>query len=132
MRLRRKMEMRMNYAALVDGTDFGTIRRYLARASSPIRGILFVASEELLSQVASLLDAESDRSPTLRQLQLEVLLQSGQLRPGADLEAERNGVGVDLEAIHEDDFCRVIYLPPVYLVHVPGLNLELRKRRRTW
>ena len=126
------METRMNYEALVDGTDFGTIRRYLAWGRSPIRGILFVASEELLSQVASLLDAHSDRSPSLRQLQLEVVLQSGQLRPGADSEAERNDVGVDLEAISENDFCRALYLPPVYLVHLPGLNLKLRKRRGAW
>ena len=126
------METRMNYAALVDATDFGTIRRYLVRAKSPIRGVWFVASEELLSQVAALLDADSDRSPVLRQLQFEVLLQSGQLRPGADVEAQRNGLGVDLEAIPEGDFCRVIYLPPVYLVYVPGLNLKLHKQTRTW
>jgi len=126
------METRINYEALVDGTDFGTIRRYLARGNSPVRGILFVASEELLSQVASLLDADSDRSATLRQSQLEVLIQSGQLKLGADLEAERNGVGVDLEAIPENDFCRALYLPPVYLVHLPGLSLKLRKRRRAW
>ena len=124
------METSMNYEAQVDGTDFGTIRRYLARGNSPIRGILFVASEELLPQVASLLDADSDRSPSLRQLQLEILIQNGQLRPGADLEAERNAVGVDLEAIPENDFCRALYLPSIYLVHVPGLNLKLRKRRR--
>ena len=125
------METSMNYEAHVDGTDFGTIRRYLARGNSPIRGILFVASEELLPQVASLLDADSDRSPTLRQMQLEDLLRNGQIRPGADGEAERNGAGVDLEAIREDDFCRVLYLPPVYLVHLPGLNLKLRRGTRT-
>ena len=125
------METRMDYAALVDGTDFGTVRRYLGRAKSPIRGVWFVASEELLSQVAALLDADSDRSPTLRQVQLEDLLRNGQIRPGADGEAERNGAGVDLEAIREDDFCRVLFLPPVYLVHLPGLNLKLRRETRT-
>src|ERR1035438_8035344 len=77
---RRKMETRMNYEALADATDFGSIRRHLVRAKSPLRGVWFVASEELLSQVAALLDADSDRSPTLRQSQLEVLLQGGQLR----------------------------------------------------
>jgi hypothetical protein len=126
------METRMNYEALADATDFGAIRRHLVRAKSPLRGVWFVASEVLLFQVAALLDADSDRSSALRQLQLEILIQSGQLRPGADLEAERNGVGVDVEAIPEGDFCRAIYLPPVYLVYVPGLNLKLRKRRRAW
>ena len=126
------METKMNYETLIDATEFGTIRRHLVRAKSPLRGVWFVASEELLSRVAALLNADSGRSPTLRQLQLEILLQSGQLRPGADLEAERNGVGVDVEAIPEGDFCRALFLPPIYLVHIPGLNLKLRKRRRAW
>lgn len=126
------METTVNYAALVDGTDFGTIRRYLARAKSPVRGVWFVASEELLSRVAALLDADSNRSSVMRQWQLEDLLQSGQLRLGADVEAERNGAGVDLEAIPENDYCRAIYLPPLYLVHLPGLNLKLRQGRTAW
>ena len=126
------METKTHYTALVDTTEFGTIRRYLVRAKSPVPGVWFVASEELLSQVAGLLDFDDDRSPAMRQLQLEVLLQNGQLRPGADVKAEREGVGVDLEAIRENDFCQAIYLPPLYLVHVPGLNLKLRKGRRTW
>jgi len=126
------MGITMDYGALVDGTDFGTIRRYLARAKSPVRGVWFVASEDLLRQVAALLDADNDRSSVLRQVQLGLLLQDGQIKPGADIEAERTGVGVDLEAIPEGDFCRAIYLPPLYLVHVPGLNLKLRKGRGTW
>jgi len=121
------METKMNHEALVNATDFGAIRRHLARAKSPLRGVWFVASEELLFRVAALLDDDGEPSSTLWRLQLEVLLQSGQLRPGGYLGSERDGAGVDLEAVPEDDFCHALYLPPVYLVHVPGLNLQLRK-----
>ena len=120
--------MEMNYAALVDGTNFGTVRRYLARAKSPITNVLFVASRDLLAQVADLLDGSGGQSPSLRRVHLEILLQSGRLCPGAD----RDGVGVDMSAIPDDWLCHAIYLPPVYLVHIPGLNLKLPRAEREW
>lgn len=117
------MEPGLNFSQWIDPTDFGTVRRYLLSAKSPIMGVLFLASRELLAEAAALLDGASEMSHAIRRGRLQQWFQRGQLRPGADAEAERTGVGVDLEKISNDTLCEVIYLPPMYLVHVPGLRL---------
>ena len=122
------MEPGVNFVRWIDPTDFGTVRRYLLAAKSPITGVLFVASRELLAQVAALLDGANEQSHATRRGQLQWWFQNGQLRPGADAEAERNGVGVDLERLPNDTLCEVIYLPPMYLVHVPGLRFNVPRR----
>ena len=115
--------MEMNYLALVDGTNFGTVKGNLLNPHSPLSGVLFVAFEDLLPAVAAILDPGSERSLELRRRQLDYLLRSGQVRPGVSGEAGGHGLGVNTDAIARDAFCRVLYLPPLYLVHVPGLDL---------
>jgi hypothetical protein len=118
------MEIQMNYASWVDTADFGTVRRYLRSAKSPVSGVLFVAPREVLAQAAALLDAGSERSVTLRERQLRWLFETGHIRPGVDAVSAGQGTGVDMERISDEAFCSVIYLPPVYLVHLPGLCLN--------
>jgi hypothetical protein len=121
--------MRTNYAALVDLTNFGAVRRHLGRLRSPIGGVLFVASEDVLLEMAALLDgAKVERTKTAQQ-RLNLFLEAGLVRPGTDERpgAEGGGLGVNMDRIPDDEECRAIYMPPVYLVHAP--RVELIRRR---
>ncbi len=123
------MEEAMDYAALVDLTNFGTVRRYLRHAKSPISGVLFVASEELLPQVAAVLAETDDRSLALRQRRWRWWAASGQIRPGAEGTTDASGAAVDMDGINTERRCHVIYLPPLYLVYMPGLDLARPSKR---
>lgn len=110
----------VHYEVLVDPTCFRTVRDHLASSRSPITEVLFVATDDLLPKVATLLDAESELSPAFRRRQWQSLLRSGQVMP--NLTAQ--GYGVDLDALPDDALCWVIFFPPIYLVHAPGLDLR--------
>ncbi len=104
----------MHYELLVDGANFGTIRDMVLRGRSPISEILFISRVSLLPEVARLLDGEDGRTPDARQRYWETLLRTRQVEP----EVRLHGFGVDSEAIEHEANCQVIYLPPVYLVHL--------------
>ena len=106
----------IHYETLIDGTRFGMVRQCLRTARSAITDLLFVAREDLLPVIAQLLDPQTERSAEWRRLRWEVLLRGGQVFP----KAHTHGYGLDVEAVPEDAFCRVLYLPPVYLVHLPA------------
>ena len=121
--------MGLNYSSLIDLTNFGTIRRYLGRAKSPISGVLFVASEDVLVEVAALLDGARVERTKPAQQRLNLFLEAGLVRPGMDERAEGGGLGVNMDRIPDDQSCRAIYLPPVYLVYAPGVELLRRSVR---
>jgi hypothetical protein len=106
------------YETLVDPTSFGVVRRYLTRPGSPITDVLFVSRESLLAPVARLLDGSDGQKPACRRLQFDDLLNRRQILPGATT----HGFGIDVEAIADEALCRVIYLPPLYLVYLPCLD----------
>ncbi|MCI0539552.1 MAG: hypothetical protein L0Z50_30450 [Verrucomicrobiales bacterium] len=106
--------METAYSSLIDFTNFGTVRRYLRSASSPITNVLFVARRELLSKVAVALDAADEQGAKLGQRQIQSWFQAGELLPGS-MNAEEAHT-VDLCAIDEEAVCAVIFLPPHYLV----------------
>lgn len=111
----------MSYASLIDSTEFRTVRRYLNAAPSPIRGALFVASRDLLAQVAEQLEqpTQTSRPNSL----LERWFSEGILRPAWQGEdsPETTTNRISLNRVHDQDSCDVLYLPPLYLVYVPGL-----------
>lgn len=111
------------YEQLIDPTTIDTIRRHLSSPASPIREVLFVAELQLLSAVAMALDATSNQSSHQRLKQWRTWLEHGTVVPNRS-----GGYGVDLDTLPGHSRCRVIFLPPVYLVHVPGLDLEQQAR----
>ena len=121
---------RTHFESLVDWVDFGTVRRHLATAKSPLTTVLFVASTDLLNDVARLLDASEERSPLSRQHHLTWLVETGRIAVGADQQAERDGIGLDMETIPDDTQCHAVFLHPAFLVHVPGLILSRCRQRR--
>ena len=97
---------------LIDPADFGTIRRYLGSSRSSITDVLLVATRPLLVQVAELL--VGDRPLRERQRELQHLVLSGQVRVGVSSAIEPNTF--DLESMPDDTPCRVLFVPPFYLV----------------
>jgi len=124
------MEKTTHFESLVARVNFGTVRRHLATAKSPLTTVLFVASTDLLNDVARLLDASEERSPLSRQHHLTWLLETGRIVVGADKQAEQDGIGLDMETIPDDTHCHAVFLHPAFLVHVPGLELSRCRQRR--
>ena len=116
--------MNWSYETMIDPINFGYVRRCLRQAKSPVCGALFVARQELLAEVASLVDEGAPGALELRQRRLIALFEAGQVLKGT---GPGQG-GVDMEAIPEHASCHVIQMPPLYLVHLPGL-LDLEERR---
>ena len=109
-----------HFASLIDSTDFGTVRRSLHGSNSPISQVLFVSEERLLATVAGLI---TDEHPTdAQRAQFARWIRDGQLKVGVQhlsLSGAADGDGrVDVEAIADAALCRVLFLPPYYLVHL--------------
>jgi hypothetical protein len=121
--LKWEVTMETDYASWVSTTDIGTLRRCFLSVKSSRAGVLFAASRDLLVHVATLLDDTTPGNAARRQRRLLQLIESGQIQRGADADSARIGLGVDLEAIPNERFCHVIYLPPLFLVYDPGLRM---------
>ena len=109
-----------HFESLIDPTDFGTVRRYLNCSNSPITDVLFVRDERLLATVAELL---ADEHPTdLQRTHFSRWIRSGEVKVGVNAAVTENPTApdfiVDLESIADHVDCRVLYLPPYYLVHL--------------
>ena len=82
--------------------------------------MLFVENDRMLSQVAELL-MDQEASAARRDL-LRRWVGSGQVKVGGNAAAPSRPGGsgslVDVHAIPDDTFCRVLFLPPFYLVHL--------------
>ena len=99
---------------LIDATTFGTVRRYLLAAHSPITTVMLVRHRDALAQVGHALIAEEGANHPHRQQQWRDWLTSGEVRlsgawPFPDQAA-------DLDAIPDAAICEVLFVPPVYLV----------------
>jgi hypothetical protein len=114
------------YETLIDPTNFGTVARYLHDPQSPIQYVLHVKEESMLAGVAAKLDAAmaaSQGKPVAVRSILDPMLQDGSLRLSArhELQVKDASHLVAASSIPNMAFCRVIYLPPFYLAHTPGL-----------
>ncbi len=121
------MEVPMSpYETLIDPTHFGTVARYLHDPQSPIQYVLHVKEESMLAEVAAKLDAAmvaSQGKPVALRSILDPMLQDGSLRLSGrhELQVKDPSHLVAASSIPNMAFCRVIYLPPFYLAHTPGL-----------
>ena len=109
-----------HFESLIDLTRFGTVRGSLGGHDSPITDVLFVRDESLLAPVAELL---TDEHPTdAQRRQFARWIRDGSLQvgvPQARLSGEPDLDGrINVDAIPDEARCRVIFLPPYYLVHL--------------
>ena len=109
-----------HFESHIDLTQFGTVRGCLCAADSPITDVLFVRDESLLAPVAELL---TDEHPTdAQRRQFARWIRDGSLQvgvPQARLSGEPDLDGrINVDAIPDEARCRVIFLPPYYLVHL--------------
>ncbi len=118
-------------AALIDGCEFRTVKRYFRSPTSEIRMIILVAPPYALEEVAAVFagSGNGDAEHTL-----QILLTAGVLTFGVD---DRAGVmpGREAHAVRLDDIadtraCRVIYLPPCYVVQLEPSPRTTRYDRR--
>ena len=112
-----------SYESLIDPAEFGLIADYLRSPRSPIEYLLHVRSIESLAPLADALAqrAQMDQPPWMFPKVVENGLTDGSLRLSArDLDFSSKRV-VDARSVPRHAMCHVIYSPPFYLVHTPGL-----------
>jgi hypothetical protein len=115
-----------HWESKIDPTHFGLLASYLRSPTTPIDFILHVKHEPLLAEVA--LQIERDRfagvpeapplSPGLLALVREGTLQVSSLKDPGPVDP---GAMIDVSQVRSSADTRVIYLPPFYVAHTPGL-----------
>lgn len=115
-----------NWNSLIDPSWFGLIAGYLRSPRSPIDHLIHVKDLERLPEVAERIDQDLARGAfPARQLSpgLEALLQEGAIKVSArhPLENLDPGAAVNPEQVRSAAPCDVLYVPPCYVVHTPGL-----------
>jgi hypothetical protein len=110
----------------IDPTEFGIVADYLLSPQSPISFLLQVKEETMLPILAIHLDlilqsgpVPVDRLPGITGR----LLQQGSLKVSARCPVNRANLThstIDATEVPRHAPCKVIYLPPYYLVHTPG------------
>ena len=114
-----------NLTNLIAPTTFGSVRRCLNSARSPITTLMLVQHRDELPRVASALIAEDGRSLERRRRQWTRWFGSGEVRLGGIPTGER--FEVDIDRISDQAICDVLYLPPVYLVCLRGYKPPLAR-----
>ncbi len=106
---------------LIDVTTFGTVRRYLKAAHSPITTVILVQHRDTLPRVGTALVADNADGRTFRHRQWTHWFTTGEVRMGGA--SNTAGQTAYLDAIPDSALCDVLYLPPVYLVCLRGYKL---------
>ena len=105
------------YRQRMDGTDFGTVKRFFRSPRRSIREVILVGKNEDLAAIAATLDCETDELRKVRGLELA---QAGRIRFVVEVVGQVPDPWTPFaRAIDEFDdhsFCEVIYAPPSYLV----------------
>lgn len=123
----RKIHSTMNqkFESLIDGTSFGIIADYLRNPRTPeIQYVLHLKDREALAPVAEALDRALS-SGALPQTEvnrvLNPLLSKGELKISAREADVPPDYRVDAKTVNRRADCYVIYQPPFYTTHTPGL-----------
>ncbi len=106
-------------ATMIDGCEFRTVKRYFRSPTSEIQMVVVVAPTYALEEVAAVFATPHGQDG---EQMLGTLLAAGVLTFGVD---DRRGVmpgqeahAVLLDEIPDTQACRVIYLPPCYVVQL--------------
>lgn len=116
----------MNYETLIDPTNIATVASYLCNPRSQIHFVLHVRERASLAPLAAELAATLDH-PNATGLQVRAVLdqhiREGVLRlsPRPSQQPVDARVAIDIATLPRSAECEVIYLPPFYLAHTPGL-----------
>jgi len=118
-------------AAMIDGCEFRTVKRYFRSPTSEVKVVVLVATAFALEEVAAVFATPQAHDG---ERTLETLLAAGVLTFGVD---DLHGVmpgqdahAVLLDQIADTQACRVIYLPPCYIVQLASPAGALRRRQR--
>lgn len=119
-------------ATQIDGCEFRTVKRYFRSPTSAIRMVVVVEPPFALEEVAAVFAAPS---ATNGDTALRALLAAGVMKFGVDdLGGVQPGLEphvVSLDHIADTRACRVIYLPPCYVVQLlPSPTPSRRARKR--
>jgi len=110
-----------SFNSLIDPAEFGLIADYLRSPRSPIFFLLHVRSREALAPLAEALSKQSDEPPWLFPAVVERGLAEGSLLLSARHHSSDFKGTIDARSVPRQALCHVIYSPPFYLVHTPGL-----------
>lgn len=115
-----------NWNMMIDGTFFGLVARYLRHPYSPIDFLIHVKDRNMLSEVAKRIELNSPLPAMARQPlapEIRAMAQDGLVRVSSRhiLDNLQPGAVLDPTRVRQSARCDVIYLPPYYLVHTPGL-----------
>lgn len=110
----------------IDGTGFIVVAMYLWHPDSPIQYILHVRDRAMLAEVAARIERDSRSSASPRRglsSALRALVQAGAIKVSArqGLEGLDPSAIVDAARVCPSAPTEVIFLPPYYLAHTPGL-----------
>ena len=114
------------FESLIDGIDFQTIHAYLTNPQSPIEMLVHVKDRSMLSRLAEEIVRITELDQEKGQISLPLyqkLLKEGELKISPQLVTplhDRKFLVNPFE-IPRNSTSYVIYLPPFYLVHTPGL-----------
>lgn len=119
-------------ASQIDGCEFRTVKRYFRSPTRDIRMVVLVASPYALEEVAAVFAASSTGNA---EHTLQMLLTAGVLTFGVDdlagVMPGHEAHAVRLDHIEDTRACRVIYLPPCYVVQLaPQPRVSRRDHRQ--
>ena len=110
------------YEGLIDPTDFNVLRGYLKSETSPIDYLLHVKERSMLAPLAARLDQAMKTAQPLEPI-LYPLADEGSLKVSSRhlLPPDLFQAAVNPNRVPKLAESQVIYLPPFYLAHTPGL-----------
>lgn len=118
-------------ATMIDGCEFRTVKRYFRSPTSEIRMVILVAHPYAIEEVAAIFATPHGQDS---EEALSTLLAEGVLTFGVD---DLRGVmpghkthAVLLDQIEDTRACRVIYLPPCYVVQLAAQICDSRRAHR--
>lgn len=115
-------------ATMIDGCEFRTVKRYFRSPTSEIRMVILVAHPYAIEEVAAIFATPhvQDSEEALSTLLAEGVVTFGvddlrRVMPGHETHA------VLLDQIEDTRACRVIYLPPCYVVQWAAPACDARR-----
>lgn len=116
------------WEAAVDSTWFGLMAGYLRSPRSPIEYLVHVKDRERLGEVANRIESELAHAggngepprlvPSVVEMVGEGAVRISSRHPVENLDPNTT---VDPDRIRSSASCEVVYLPPYYVAHTPGL-----------